>query len=118
MLVHLNEFLPPFQCKKASLMSPCHSCFGQMLRLYMGYSKKMFFHGDCSTEHFFLSLYSTGNFNLVEFHLLFYSYLYFYSSFIIHCNSVRITSNEAIVLESCHQCLLSSYFHFQRLVLY
>lgn len=34
---------------------------------------------------------------------------------IIHFNSVRITSNEVIVLESCHLCLLSSYFIFKDL---
>ena len=32
---------------------------------------------------------------------------------IIHFNSVSITSNEVIVLESCHLCLLSSYFIFK-----
>ena len=45
--------------------------------------------------------------------LLFLSIIFTF--LIIHFNSVRITSNEVIALESCHLCLLSNYFIFKDL---
>ena len=112
MLVHLNEFLPPFQCKKQLYDTMLCSCFEQMLRLYMILREDVFpwrlFH-----RAFFFFFFHYWKFHASEILSSFLFLPIIFTFLIIHFNSVSITSNEVIVLESCHLCLLSSYFIFK-----
>lgn len=111
MLVHSNGFLPPFQCKKQLSVTMLCSCFGQMLGLYMILREDVFpwrlFHRAFFFHYW--KFHSSGILSSFLFLSIIFTFL------IIHFNSVRITSNEVIVLESCHLCLLSSYFIFKDL---
>lgn len=111
MLVHSNGFLPPFQCKKQLSVTMLCSCFGQMLGLYMILREDVFPWRLFHRAFFFhyCKFHSSGILSSFLFLSIIFTFL------IIHFNSVRITSNEVIVLESCHLCLLSSYFIFKDL---
>lgn len=103
-----------FNPKSSSYVSMLCSCFGQMLRLYMILKEDVFpwrlFHrAFFSFFVFHWKFQSSGILSSFLFLSIFFTFL------IIHFNSVRITSNEVLVLESCHQCLLSSYFIFKDL---
>ena len=111
MLVHLNEFLPPFQCKKQLYDTMLCSCFEQMLRLYMILREDVFPWRLFHRAFFFFFHYWKFHASEILSSFLFLPIIFTF--LIIHFNSVSITSNEVIVLESCHLCLLSSYFIFK-----
>lgn len=102
-----------FNARSSSDVTMLCSCFGQMLRLHD--TQRRCFSMETFPQSFFFpfvfywKFHSSGMLSSLLFLSIIFTFL------IIHFNSVRITSNEVIALESCHLCLLSSYFIFKDL---